>query len=142
MVLHQPIAQLDADIVAVERLTEAAPQRAARAFDLHPALFAMTIGSYFAFLAVMALAFMNPHLVIPFGIFAAYIVMAFGVPGAWAYLQPEAKGRRQSWAEFLREGIATGSGHLSGGAAVAQVMTLPVLIIAWGLAVAVIKATV
>lgn len=116
--------------------------RATRTFDLHPLLFAGTIGCYFAFLGIMAASFMNANLAIPFVIFVAYIVMAFATPAMWARIAPRQGGRLQEWADFLREGIETGSGHLGGGAAVAQVMVLPALIVGWALAIAVIHATV
>jgi hypothetical protein len=142
MVMHHHLQNLDADIIPAEQVLNKTSGRAQRTFDLPPALFAMTIIGYFAFVAVMGLAFMGPGLVVPFAIFLAYIAMAFAVPGMWARIQPAQRGRVQSWAEFMREGVATGSGWLGGGAAVAQVITLPVLILCWGVAVAIIKMTV
>ena len=112
--------------------------RRERTFDLHPALFAGTIAAYFAFLGIMALAFMNAMLAIPFSVFVAYIVMAFGVPALWALMAPDQGGRAADWDEWMAEGVDTGSGHMTGGAAVAQVMTLPLLVVAWGGAIALI----
>lgn len=117
------------------------PASNGRAFDLHPALFAMTIGCYLGFLLVMGMAFMTGELVIPFAIFVAYIGMGFGVPALWARVSP-AKGRPESWAQFLSRGVNTGSGHLTAGAAIAQMMTVPILILLWGVAIVAIRASI
>jgi hypothetical protein len=114
--------------------------RADRAFDLHPAMFAATVGAYFLFLAIMGLTFMNGELWLPFAVFVAYIAMAFGVPALWARMVEPREGRFASWSEFMAEGLDTGSGWLNGKAVVAQVMTLPVLIVGWGLIIAAIRA--
>jgi hypothetical protein len=114
--------------------------RAERTFGLHPALFVATIGSYFAFLAIMAAAFMNPNLLIPFAIFVAYLVMYFAVPGLWARVAGRPVGRFQTWAEFRSEGMDILTGHIGSGGAIAQVLVLPVLIAGFAAAVAVIAA--
>ena len=114
--------------------------RAERTFGLHPALFAATIGAYLAFLAIMAAAFMNPNLVIPFAIFVVYLGMYFGVPSLWARVVGRPVGRFQSWAEFRSEGMEIETGHIASGAAIAQVLVLPALIVGFALAVALIAA--
>jgi len=116
--------------------------RAERTFGLHPALFVATIGSYFAFLAVMAAAFMNPNLLIPFAIFIAYLAMYFAVPGLWAKVAGRPVGRFQSWAEFRSEGMDILTGPISSGGAIAQVLALPFLIVGFATAVAIIAALV
>lgn len=118
------------------------PNRRDRTFDLHPALFALTIGGYFAFLGFMAVAFMNRGLAIPFVIFATFIAMAFAVPGMWARIQPERTGRTQTWAEFRREGMDCGTGHLDAKAAIAQVLILPGLLVVWGAAILIIRLSI
>lgn len=114
--------------------------RAERTFGLHPALFVATIGSYFAFLAIMAAAFMNSNLLIPFAIFIAYLVMYFGVPGLWAKVAGRPIGRFQSWAEFRSEGMDILTGHIGSGGAIAQVLVLPILIVGFAGAIALIAA--
>lgn len=113
---------------------------AERTFGLHPALFAATIGAYFAFLAILGAVFMTAELVLPFAIFVIYIVMAFGVPALWARVTPRPEGRFQSWAEFREDGIEIETGRIGSGAAIAQVLVLPVLIVGWAAAIAVIVA--
>jgi len=126
-----------ADIVAAPGLRS---NLAERPFGLHPALYAATIGAYFAFLAIMAATFMNAELVLPFAIFVIYIVMAFGVPGLWGRMTPRPSGRFQSWAEFQDEGMETETGRIGSGGAMAQVLVLPVLVVGWSVAIAVIVA--
>ncbi len=131
--------------VASRAPASAAPRlsnRAERTFGLHPALFIATIGSYFAFLAILAAAFMNPNLLIPYAIFVAYLVMYFAVPGLWSKVAGRPVGRFQSWAEFRSEGMDILTGHISSGGAVAQVLALPLLIVGFAAAVALIAALV
>lgn len=114
--------------------------RSERTFGLHPALYVATIGAYFAFLAIMAGVFINPGLILPFAICVIYLVMAFGTPGLWARVAGRPSGRAQSWAEFRNEGLEIETGHIGSGAAIAQVLVLPALIVGWGAAIAVIVA--
>lgn len=137
----------EADLLRKARIVAApamapARKRDERVFGLHPALFIGTIGCYFAFLGVMGAVFMNAELLIPFVIFAVYIAMVFGVPGLWQSVAGPEKGRFQSWAEFMDEGIETETGRTAAGGAIAQVMILPVLLLAWAVAIAIIVALV
>ena len=101
---------------------------------------AATVGLYFAFLAVMAVAFADPRLIVPMGIFYIYIIMAFGVPALWVRMKPDHTDRPLSWSQFMREGIATHTGRMAGKDAAVQVLILPTLIFGWGVAMAVIVA--
>ena len=111
-----------------------------RNFDLPTRLFAATVGLYFAFLGVMAVAFADPRLIVPMGIFYIYIIMAFGVPALWVRMKPDHADRPLSWSQFMREGVATHTGRLAGKDAAVQVLILPTLIFGWGVAMAVIAA--
>jgi hypothetical protein len=113
-----------------------------RSFDLPVALHVATVGLYFAFLAVMALAFQDSGLIIPMAIFTVYIAMAFGVPAMWVRMKPGHAAKAQTWANFARFGINTYTGNMSARDATGQVLILPVLIFGWGIAIAVIAATV
>jgi len=117
-------------------------RRAERTLGLPPVLFAAMIGTYFLFLGAMAAAFMNPNLVIPFGIPALYIAMAFGMPGLWARIAGRPDGHFQSRAEFRAEGMEIATGHFGSTGASAQLLVLPGLIVGWAIAIAVIAATV
>lgn len=130
-------------VVASRAPASTAPRqsnRAERTFGLHPALFVATVGSYFAFLAIMAAAFMNSNLLIPFAIFVAYLVMYFGVPGLWGKVAGRPIGRFQSWAEFRSEGMDILTGRIGSGGAIAQVLVLPTLIVGFAGAIALIAA--
>ena len=143
MSIHRSAEALRAVAVPAPVLPgEGRPGRAERTFGLPPRLLVATIGAYFAFLAIMAAVFMNPNLILPFSIFIIYLVMAFGVPSLWARIAGRPAGRFQTWDEFRAEGMEIETGHISGGGAMAQVLTLPVLILGWGLAVAIIAVLV
>jgi hypothetical protein len=113
-----------------------------RSFDLPPVLHGTTVGLYLAFLAVMALAFQDRGMILPMAIFVIYIAMAFGVPALWTRMQPDHDGKAPSWGEFARNGIATHTGMMKAGDATGQVLILPVLILGWGIGIALIAAVV
>lgn len=123
--------------------TDFNPERRAfvtRHFDLPVALHGMTVGLYLAFLGVMALAFQTDEMILPMAIFVIYIAMAFGVPAMWARMKPDHDDRAMGWDSFMRDGIVCATGRLSAGEAIGQVLILPVLILGWGVAIAVIAA--
>ena len=129
----------------IEAFAEALPlrrNRGDRVFDLHPAIFAVTLGAYMAYLGIMAAVFMNRELVLPFVIFAITVLGMFIVPGLWQRVAPRPEGRVQDWGDFLREGIETHTGHLGAKGALAQVLIMPAMLVGWGLVIAVIRATV
>lgn len=113
-----------------------------RTFGLPTALFGISVAAYFGFLAVMVLAFGTSELAIPMAIFIVYIVMAFGVPAMWTQIGPDDGTQRLSWSAFRRNGVMTHYGPVGAGAAMAQVLILPLAILAWGVAIAIIAAVV
>jgi len=121
------------------------PPRVARAyaerpFGLHPTLFVGTIAAYAMFLAILGATFMVPALAIPFVIFAVYVVMAFGVPAMWGRMVPRQQGRPQSWQQFRSEGMIIETGPIDSGSAMAQILVLPWLLVAFAAAIAIITA--
>ncbi|HMO74024.1 MAG TPA: hypothetical protein PKD99_12295 [Sphingopyxis sp.] len=116
--------------------------RAVRSFDLPTGLFAATAALYFAYLGVMAATFAERGMVVPMAICAIIVGMAFAVPAMWVRMKPDHAARPLTWSRFLQYGIATHTGPLGGAGAAAQMLMLPVLILAWGLIVAAIVATV
>lgn len=113
-----------------------------RTFGLPAALFVMTVAAYFAFLGIMTAAFGGDGLVIPMAICVVYVVMAFGVPALWTRIGPNDGAQRMSWAAFQGRGVMTHNGPVSAGAAIAQVLILPLAVLIWGIAIAVIAAVV
>jgi hypothetical protein len=113
-----------------------------RSFELPTVLYALTAGLFLAFVGIMAAGFAHPEMIIPTAVFALFIVAFFAVPAIWVRLQPENPVRAKSWARFQAEGIQTAYGHIGAGAATAQVLVLPVLIVMWGVAAVTIAAIV
>ncbi|PNU04684.1 hypothetical protein [Novosphingobium guangzhouense] len=111
-----------------------------RSFGLPAGFYIATVALYLAFIAVMAATFMNPELAIPMAIFAGFVVLAFGLAGYWVKMQPHNDAAAPSWSELASRGIDTLNGRLTANQAAVQVLTLPVLILCWGLAIAVIVA--
>ncbi|PZU58809.1 MAG: hypothetical protein DI547_08490 [Sphingobium sp.] len=113
-----------------------------RVFDLHPALYGLTVGAYLAYLGVMAVAFMAPDLVIPMAIFVLFVIAGFGTPALWARTASPPPGRRPDWDSFMRDGFECMTGHLSGRQTAVQVLIMPALILVWGICIAIIAANV
>lgn len=112
-----------------------------RNFELPDAFYGVTVGCYFAFLGVMTAAFGNPGLIIPMAIFAIFIAGMFGVPAIWTRLKGN-DSEPLTIGQFSGKGIMTATGRLAPRDATIQMLILPVLIVAWGCAVAVIAAIV
>ncbi|RNJ61906.1 MAG: hypothetical protein EDM03_10355 [Porphyrobacter sp. IPPAS B-1204] len=141
-IVHDLIARGDARVV--ELPTEATVRHqveADRNFGLPTALYGATVGCYLAFLLIVGSAFANPVLAIPMAIFVLFIVAGFGIPTIWTRLAGNTS-EPQTLGEFERRGIMTETGRLAPKDATIQVLILPVLLVVWGLAVAVIAAIV
>lgn len=113
-----------------------------RSFELPTGLYAATVAFYLGFIAVMAVALMNPELLLPMVVFALFMVAGFGTPSLWARMNPEKRQRAMSWGTFRHRGIETATGHLDAGAATVQVLILPALIFVWGVVTAIIAIAV
>jgi hypothetical protein len=141
--VHDLIARGDARIVA--QPASADPVRSQvevdRNFGLPSALYGATVACYLGFLLVVGTAFANPELAIPMVIFTVFIGAGFGVPALWTRLRnnPSAP---PTLGEFAARGIMTHTGRLAPRDATVQVLILPVLLVVWGLSVAVIAAIV
>ena len=140
-IVHDLLASGDARIVEAP---EAAPRHqveADRNFGLPTALYGATVGCYLGFLVIVGSAFANPVLAIPMTIFVVFIIAGFGVPALWTRLAGNTS-EPQTLGEFEARGIMTNTGRLAARDASIQVLILPVLLVVWGLAVAVIAAVV
>jgi hypothetical protein len=125
--------------------TEAAmrePTRVDRNFQLPTALYAMTVGLFIAYLAVMGIGFAHPEMILPLAAFTIAIVAGFGVPALWVGMKPDNNQKPLSWSRFMSEGVETLSGRLDGKSAAAQALVRPVLIFLWGVATVSIAAIV
>ncbi|HYD24475.1 MAG TPA: hypothetical protein VEB68_06740 [Croceibacterium sp.] len=119
-----------------------APTAVDRSFELPTGLYAAMAGLFFAAAGVMAFGFAAPGMVVPTGIIAVFIAMYFAVPAMWVRMKPEHSQRAASWARFRRDGVMTPYGRSTAGAATVQMLTLPVLLLVWGIAVVTIAAVV
>jgi hypothetical protein len=103
-------------------------------FDLPNKLLAQLVGCGAAYLAAMYVAFRQASgLGLIFVVFGLVLVAYYGLP----LLMQRTSGRQQ--ADRARRGawgIDTASGYLSGRAAYAQVMTVPLLMVAWAIIMA------
>ena len=113
-----------------------------RTFELPRGLYVATVGLFLGFVAVTALGFANPEMILPAAIFAIFIVAGFGVPAIWTRMEPQAPARAMTWQRFRREGISTLTGHNTAAQATVQVLILPALILVWGIATVMIAALV
>ena len=113
-----------------------------RSFRLPGGIYGLTVGCYLGFLAVMAVGFGNPYIIIPMVIFAVSIIAGFTIPYIWATMKPGSGQRAPDWGRFQGEGIETLTGRLTAGEAAAQVLVLPVLIFLWGIAAIIIGSLV
>lgn len=111
-----------------------------RGFELPNGLYAATVALYLGYIGVMTAAFGNPGLAVPMCVIAFVIVAAFGVPTLWVRMRPDNGQQPLTFAALRNRGIQTASGHLDARSAAVQVLILPVLILFWGVSVAVIAA--
>jgi hypothetical protein len=118
------------------------PTATDRSFELPVALYAGTVGAYLAFIGIMALGFGNPELVLPLAVCVVFVAMLAGVNAMWMRMKPEHPQRLTNWNRFQRDGVMTAYGRCTANAATVQVLILPVLIVAWGIAVVTIAAVV
>ena len=141
-IVHDLIARGDARVVAAPAEAPVRHQvESDRNFGLPTALYGATVGCYLGFLVIVGSAFANPVLAIPMAIFVVFIIAGFGVPAVWTRLAGNTS-EPQTLGEFEARGIQTHTGRLAARDASIQVLILPVLLVCWGLAVAVIAALV
>ncbi len=113
-----------------------------RSFEMPTGLYAATAGLYLAFVTIMCVGLSSPGLILPFAIFAIFITGMFGVPAIWTRLTPDTQAKPLTHAALMQGGIATHTGRLPGRDAAVQMLILPVLIVAWGIAIVTIAALV
>jgi len=106
-------------------------------FDIPNKVLAQLIGAGAAYLAAMYIVFRGGNgLGLIFAVFGLVLVAYFGLP----WLMQRQSGRRPN--DVPRRGawgIDTASGYLSGRAAWAQIMTVPILMVLWAVAIAFIR---
>lgn len=132
-----------ADLAAVASVSSAPAQtKVNRTFELPVSLYGITVGCYLGFLALMSVLFMNSELVLPMVVIVFSVIAGFGLCGKWADMKPAKDSFALTSGQFANRGIQTLSGRLTATEASAQVLILPMLLMCWGLAIAVIYAVV
>lgn len=104
-----------------------------RRFEIHPRIYGIMLGAIATFFGAYVVAFSDgaglPILLTICGLsFVAYFGLAALLDGVSGDRAPD-----QSFATFMRHGMDTGSGHMSGSAVLWQVVTLPLLMAGFGL---------
>lgn len=134
---HQQLAD-NREVVAAPALVQPACED--QNFGLPPVLHLSAGVMFLGFVTVLSLAFSH-HMLVSWGVFAAFIAAFFAVPAILVRASP--RGRRAlRWDEFVEHGIDTETGRTSAGEATVLVLALPVLILCWAVAVATIAAVV
>ena len=113
-----------------------------RTFEMPGRLYAAFAALCFGFVAVTGAGFATPEMILPVAIFVVFIAGFFLVPALWTRLAPDTAVRARGWAEFRRNGVKTYTGHNTANAASIQMLLLPVLLFAWGVATVTIAALV
>lgn len=113
-----------------------------RTFEIPKGLYIATVGIYLSYLLLMGAAFQADHMVVIIGICMISVCAGFGVPALWAMMEPDNDSTNMTWQQFVRNGIETHTGLLAAKDATIQMMILPVLILAWGMAIVTIAAIV
>lgn len=89
---------------------ERQPTTVDRTFGLPVGLYGATGACYLGFLAILAVCFGNPGLIIPMAIFVLFIAAGFGLPAIWATMNPDTSSRSLTWGAFRRDGVTTATG--------------------------------
>lgn len=106
-------------------------------FDLPRPLLVTLVAISAGYLVVMGLAFRNgAGIGLIFAIFGVVLAGYYGIP---ALMARSGGARRAEWQPRGAWGIETASGYLPGRAAWAQIITVPLLMLAWAVLVAVFR---
>jgi len=139
--MSQHVSQ--ADLSAVATVSTAPSQhKVDRTFEIPASVYGITVACYLGFLGLMSVLFMNGELVLPMVVIVFSIIAGFGLCRQWATMKPANDARTLTSGQFANRGVQTLSGRLTATEASAQVLILPVLLMCWGLAIAVIYAVV
>jgi len=110
-------------------------------FELPTGLYIGMAGLFFGFVTVLTLGF-SAHMAVSYGVIVAFITAFFAVPTIFVHAGPTEQRRTRAldWEKFLKQGVATATGHCGGTEAAVLVLLLPFLIFCFGIVVAVSAA--
>lgn len=109
-------------------------------FEMPAAIYGTMAALFVGFVGVLCFALRNSELVVPFGVFVAFIGAFFVVPAIAVRASPKNERRAPGWIDFLERGIAIEHGSCTGAEAVVLSLLLPTFIFLWAIAIATIVA--
>jgi len=110
-------------------------------FEFPTGIYAAMAALLFGFMAVMAVGFAAPAMVVPMAVNFIFLTAFFAVPVIFVAASPDDLGPRSlRWSDFMDKGVETATGWTSGGEAVVLALILPFVILCWGIAVVAIAA--
>jgi hypothetical protein len=130
-------------LIANDEVVEGPLQRACedQGFELPGVLYGLMAAFFFGFIAVMAVGFAAPGLIVPMGVNFAFLTAFFAVPAVFVGVA-NGSSRSLGWSEFMRKGVETATGHSSGASAAVLILMLPFLVLCFAIAVVTIAAVV
>lgn len=130
-----------APLIAQDEIVVAPYPRACddQTFEIPTGIYAVMIAMFTGFIVVLNIAF-SGHMGITFAAIFAFIAAFFAIPIAFARIAHDSRRSALPWHEFVDRGIDTATGRSSAASATVLVLTLPVLIFCFGVAIATIAA--
>ena len=131
--------QASETLVAPDEIVGAPNARACddQTFEFPHGLYAVMIALFTGFIVVLSLAF-SAHMGVTFGVIFAFVAAFFAIPIMFASIARDSRTRALPWHEYLDRGIDTATGRTAPGSATVLLLTLPVLIFAFAVAIATI----
>jgi len=128
------------EIVAPPSLSTAACDD--HSFQLPTGIYVAMTLCFFGAIAILALAF-RQGMGVSYAIIFAFLIAFFGIPAIFVHTSPASeKWHAIRWYDFLDKGMKTHTGRIGGFSAAILVLLLPLLILSWAIAIAVIATVV
>lgn len=128
-----------------EELVSAPLRRACddHSFELPSRIYIAMAALLFAAMAVLAVRFAAPGMILPMAIIFIFLTAFFAIPAIFVAASPDDVGRPAlRWPDFMREGVDTATGRTSGTEAIVLTLILPLLILCWAIGVAIIASVI
>lgn len=127
---HEQLQITDSFVVVGEPgMARRAPVATPAVPDLPAAVGRMIVGVYAALIGVFFLTMAGTALALfSITISALYVCIFFTVPRILLKVENDPS-RRPSFDRFMREGMVTGTGPMSGGAVLAQILVVPICLV-------------
>lgn len=128
-------------LVARDEIVIAPNSRACddQSFEIPTGIYVVMIAMFTGFVAVLNIAF-SGHMGVTFAAIFAFIAAFFAIPISFTRVARDSRTSALPWHEFIDRGIDTATGRTKAGSATVLVLTLPVLIFCFALAIATIAA--